>query len=158
MKKTLPDESPRFLSDEQNLEIVDILSDMLKGKLEQQTIDNARKKLLEPRPTEQSFINSGLLVSSFVFYHKYTLNVSGGKVFHGKGGGLLSLGKGAYIGHIFTDDFDILYTYGKKVTVILTPITSGVQFWDDNYNIVGHFAGGGGGSLVGTGGGHGYWE
>jgi hypothetical protein len=67
---------------------------------------------------------------------------------------------GGYIGAVFTDNFARLCTQvGRPFEFHVTPVYSGVTFWDNNHVFIRHFEGGGLGSpSVGGGGGTGSWS
>ncbi|OTA17558.1 hypothetical protein Xvie_00946 [Xenorhabdus vietnamensis] len=150
------DESKRSLSNEQRLEVVESLSELLTGKLDQEIIDDARKKILEKRSVS---LKAKLTITSFIFYHKEFLEIENHKEFYGTSGGVTSLGVGVYSGYLHTDDIDKLYAEGLEFTTITTAVFATIQFWSiKDRKLLGHFEGGGVGTTLGTNGGSGYWR
>jgi hypothetical protein len=103
-----------------------------------------------------------------VFYIRVQVLINDSKApsspqFGGNAGGLiippLPPFFGGYIGAVITDDFPRLCTQvGRPFEVHVTPVYSGVTFWDNNHVFIGHFEGGGLGSpSAGGGGGTGSW-
>ncbi|MDC9595777.1 VapA/VapB family virulence-associated protein [Xenorhabdus anantnagensis] len=150
------DESKRSLSVEQRLEVVESLSELLTGKLDQEIIDDARKKILEKRAIS---LKAKLTITSFIFYHKHFLEIDDLKEFFGTSGGVTTLGIGAYFGNFHTDDIDKVYAEGLDFTTITTAFAGTMQIWSiKDRKLLGHFEGIGAGTTLGTSGGSGYWR
>ena len=97
-------------------------------------------------------------VASLIFYLQFQVNVTNGKSFNGKAGGLSSPGGGALFGTVYTHDIIRLYrdTISFQFTALLHTYLS-IIFFDANSNVLGTFQAGGLTTVNGIGGGSGQW-
>jgi hypothetical protein len=129
------------------------LAAALQGKLDQPKIDAAVVTLKSPTqvyPANATFL-------SFIFYFRVVVNIDGGKSFGGNAGGIAPPTGGSTAGNVFTDDLDRLYRDTTSFSFISGVVYLGVQFFDANSNLLGHYDGGGAG-VPATGGGSGSWS
>jgi virulence-associated protein len=124
------------------------------GKLEQDKVDKAVSAL---SAATTSYSASGS-VASFIFYLQFQVNVSGGKSFNGKAGGLTTPGGGALIGDVYTDDINALYANTVSFEFQATPVYVSLLFFDSSSNLLGHFQAGAVSTVAGVGGGSGGWS
>lgn len=124
------------------------------GKLEQDKIDAGVTALTA---TDTSYAANGS-VASFIFYLEFGVNVTGGKSFRGKAGGVSSPGGGALFGDVYTDDIDRLYRDTVSFEFQGTPVYLSILFFDNNSNLLGHFQAGAVSTVTGVGGGSGSWS
>jgi hypothetical protein len=126
----------------------------VQGKLEDHKID-AVASALEAATT--SYPANGA-VASFIFYIRFSCDVSGGKRFTGDAGGLSTAGAGALFGDVYTDDINRLYSTTASFQFTATPVYTALLFFDAHSNLLGHFQAGAVSFVAGTGGGSGRWS
>ncbi len=124
------------------------------GKLDPERIDAAMAAITA---ADTSFPANGS-VASFIFYLQFQVNVTGGKSFNGKAGGVSSPGGGALIGDLYTDDIDRLYRDTVSFEFQATPVYTSLLFFDSDSNLLGHFQAGAVSTVAGVGGGSGSWS
>ncbi len=125
----------------------------LTGKMPQAQLDAAVTKLT----TDTAYAATGS-VASLIFYLQFQVNVSGGKSFNGKAGGVSTPGGGALIGTVYTDDINALYANTVSFEFQGTPVYLSILFFDGNSNLLGHFQAGAISTVTGVGGGSGSWS
>lgn len=126
----------------------------LDGKLEPEKIEAAVQAL---QATTTSYPANGS-VASFIFYLQFQVNVTGGKSFDGKAGGVSTPGGGALIGDVYTDDIDRLYSDTVSFEFQGTSVYTSLLFFDSSSNLLGHFQAGSVSTVNGIGGGSGHWS
>jgi hypothetical protein len=134
--------------------IADDLRAALAGKLDANKVEVATKKILA---TDTGYSANGSVMSA-IFYLKFQVNVSGGKQFNGKAGGLSTPGGGALFGTVYTDDINALYANTQTFEWQGTTGYLSIVFFDGNGSSLGNFQSGAVSTVVGIGGGKGSWE
>ena len=126
----------------------------LHGKLNDEQIAEGIEVLTTIAP---GFGANGNVVS-LIFYLQFQVNVTDGKSFNGKAGGLSTPGGGALFGTVYTHDIIRLYrdTISFQFTALLHTYLS-IIFFDANSNVLGTFQAGGLSTVNGHGGGTGNW-
>lgn len=127
----------------------------MQGKLSDEQIAAASKVI---QTTTTGYPATGN-VASLVFYLQFQVDITGGKEFNGKGGGISTPGGGALFGTVYTDDLNRLYsdTVSFQFTAVAFVYLS-IIFFDGNSNALGTFQAGGVSTVNGTGGGSGKWK
>lgn len=98
-------------------------------------------------------------IASTIFYVFITPAVEGGQNgVDGHGGGLFTPGGGGSWGHLYTDDIERLYRDTISYQVNAAAAYLNVNFFDGHSNLLGHYHGGGVGTVVGIGGGTIRWR
>ncbi|AHC35585.1 MULTISPECIES: VapA/VapB family virulence-associated protein [Pseudomonas] len=97
-------------------------------------------------------------IASFLFYQMITVDITNGKKFNGKSGGIAFPGGGGSWGDVYTNDIDRLYRNTHSFQFITTPVYFTVNFFDGSSNFLGTFQAGALSTSTGTGGGTGSWE
>lgn len=131
-------------------------TEAMRGKLDDETIASAVSGI-SAQAAQAGYAANGS-VASLIFYLQFQVNVSGGKTFNGKAGGLSSPGGGALFGTVYTDNLDRLYSNTVSFEFQGTPVYLSILFFDSSSNLLGHFQAGAVSTVVGTGGGSGSWS
>jgi|GEM_PF-4673952 len=100
-------------------------------------------------------------IESGILANRVVLRVPGGKSFNGDGPGLFTPGFGAFAGDIYLDDgvsLDDLYQNTALYQVNAAAVYLNVNFYDSGRRPLGSFHGGGGSTVLGTGGATGSWS
>lgn len=98
-------------------------------------------------------------IASTIFYVFIAPAVEGGRNgVDGHGGGLFTPGAGGSWGHLYTDDIERLYRNTVSYQVNAAAAYLNVNFFDGHSNFLGHYQGGGVGTVVGVGGGTIRWK
>ena len=127
-----------------------------------QAIADANHRKLAALATAPGYSADGS-VASFVFYSKWTCNITSGpangKRFSGQAGGIGLPGGGAIFGTVYSDDVMRLVssTHSFQWTAAAFTYTS-LIFFDSDSNFLGSFQAGGLSTVNGTGGGTGSWS
>jgi virulence-associated protein len=133
--------------------IANSVAGMLQGKLEQPKINSIVTALETPTssvyPANATFI-------SLLFYFRVVCNVNGGKSFGGNAGGIGLPTGGTSLGNVFTNDIERLYQRTDGFSFESAAGYLGIQFFDAQHNLLGHYDGGSIGVLA-VGGGQGGW-
>ena len=124
------------------------------GKLEEKVISATKKSILA---TSSSYPAKGS-VASFMFYLQFQVNVTNGKSFNGKAGGISSPGGGALFGDVYTNDINKLYWDTVSFQFNWTPVYTSLIFFDKHSNALGTYQSGSVSTVLGTGGGSGKWS
>jgi hypothetical protein len=129
----------------------------LQGKLEQGKLDAAVQQIL--RGTATAYPAHGSVICA-VFYMRFTVDCDAcqNKQFVGNAGGIGTIGGGALIGDIYTDDLNRLLSSTSAFQFVTTPVYSSLTFFDGSSNFLGTFQAGGVSICTGTGGGTGSWS
>jgi hypothetical protein len=123
------------------------------GKLDSAKIASAVETL---KATTTAYPATGS-VASFIFYLQFQVQITNGKTFNGKAGGISSAGGGALFGDVYTGDLNRLYSDTVSFQFIATPVYLSIQFFDRHSNLLGTFQSGAVSTVAGTGGGTGGW-
>jgi hypothetical protein len=134
--------------------IANKVADMLEGHLEQPKI-NAIVTGLET-PTSSVYPANATFIS-LVFYINVVCNINGGKSFIGHAGGIGLPTGGSGLGNVFTNDLDRLYQRTDGFSFESAAGYFGIQFYDAQHNLLGHYDGGAIG-VAAVGGGQGSWR
>jgi CBS domain-containing protein len=136
----------------------------MKDRLPDETIDAAAETMTAATTSYLAL----MIPISVIFYSRVQVLINDSKApsspqFGGNAGGVvlppLPPFFGGYVGAVITDDFRRLCAaVGRPFEFHVTPVYSGVTFWDNNHKFIGHFEGGGLGLSYGTGGGTGSWS
>lgn len=105
----------------------------------------------------EAHYNANGSVASMIFYLKFQVNIDNGKSFNGNAGGVSSLGGGALIGDVYTDDIDRLYRDTVSFEFNCTPVYTSLLFFDQHSRLLGHFQSGSISTVAGVGGGSDEW-
>lgn len=124
------------------------------GKLEEKVIAATKKSILT---TSSSYPAKGS-VASFMFYLQFQVNITNGKSFNGKAGGISSPGGGALFGDVYTSDINKLYSDTVSFQFNCTPVYTSLIFFDKHSNALGTYQSGSVSTVLGTGGGSGKWS
>ncbi|GAA0590257.1 VapA/VapB family virulence-associated protein [Caenispirillum bisanense] len=95
---------------------------------------------------------------SMVFYLQIQVAIDGGKQFQGRAFGISFPGGGANFGDVYTDDIERLYKATTTFQFNSTPIYFNVNFFDDDWNLLGHYHAAAISTVTGIGGGDGSWR
>jgi Rhodococcus equi virulence-associated protein len=125
----------------------------IKGKLPQPQIDSITRGLM----AETASYSANGSVIGVVFYFRFTVDCQN-KHFTGNAGGLGSVGGGALMGDIYTDNLANLFANTVSFSFEGTPVYFSLQFFDSNSNLLGHFQSGAVSIVSGIGGGSGSWS
>jgi hypothetical protein len=124
------------------------------GKLDQEKIEAAARSI---QATDTSYPARGSVVNR-VFYSIWKLAVDGGKTFTGEAGGEGDPADWSFVGDVYTNDINALYSNTVSFEVNLTPVYMSMLFFDGDSNLLGHFQGGAGLALMGVVAGKGSWS
>ena len=124
------------------------------GKLDQEKIEAAARSI---QAADTSYPAHGSVVSRD-FYSIWKLTVDGGKTFTGEAGGEGDPAEGSFVGDVYTNDINALYSNTVSFEVNLTPVYMSMLFFDGDSNLLGNFQGGAVFTVVGIGGGTGSWS
>jgi hypothetical protein len=124
------------------------------GKLDQEKIEAAARSI---QAADTSYPAHGSVVSR-VFYSIWKLAVDGGKTFTGEAGGEDDPADGSFVGDVYTNDINALYSNTVSFEVNLTPVYMSMLFFDGDSNLLGRFQGGAGFALMGVVAGKGSWS
>lgn len=122
-------------------------------KLDDKIIDETSKFLLNLDSTPSYQCNGSVI--GVVFYFHFSGNVTNGKTFTGNAGGIGSIGAGALMGDIYTNDLPGLYANTVSFQFTGTPVYFSIIFFDKNSNALGTWQCGAVSIVIGTGGGSG---
>ena len=128
-----------------------------RGKMDDGILDAALQKMAS---TTTTYYTTGSILTAF-FYLRVTcdLDDKGYRAhFTGNAGGLGTVGGGALIGEIYTDDIEKLLKDTHSFEVNGTNVYTSVLFFDKHSNLLGHFQAGSVSLSIGVGGGTGSWE
>ncbi|HKV40839.1 MAG TPA: VapA/VapB family virulence-associated protein [Blastocatellia bacterium] len=133
------------------------LTELLKGKLEQDKLDAAVASL---STAATAFPATGS-IASLVFYLKFQVQVTSTPrpdVFNGRGFGASSPGAGFLVGHIYTDNLARLVEQTDAFTFLGTPVYLTMFFFNGQGALLGHGQFGAVSTVLGSGGGSGSWN
>ena len=126
----------------------------LHSKLGKDKLDAAVEHILK---TTNSYPTSNGSVICAIFYMRFTVDCQN-KAFIGNAGGIGSIGGGALLGDIYTDDINRLFSATTAFQFAVTPVYASLVFFDDSSNALGTFQAGAVSVCIGTGGGSGSWH
>jgi hypothetical protein len=126
----------------------------MQGKLPEDKISSNVEALLAP---QTAYPENGSIVS-FIVYLQFQVNITNGKSFNGKAGGLATPGGGALFGNVYTDDINRLYANTVSFAFTATQVYLAIYFFDGNSNQLGTFQSGAVSTVFGPGGGTGSWS
>lgn len=136
----------------------DLLARDFRASLKE-VMDEARiDKLLSEMASFDQKYNAQCPIASAVFYVFVAPSIYDGKSAEGHGGGLFTPGGGGSWGHVYTKDLERLYRDTISFQVNATAVYLNVNFFDGYSNLLGHYHGGGVGTVAGTGGGTIRWK
>lgn len=121
------------------------------GKLDNKIIKETKKFLLNLDGTPSYQCNGSVV--GVLFYFHFSGNVTNGKTFTGNAGGIGSVGAGALMGDIYTNDLPGLYANTVAFQFTGTPVYFSIIFFDKNHNALGTWQCGAVSIVIGTGGG-----
>jgi Rhodococcus equi virulence-associated protein len=124
------------------------------GKLDQEKIEAAARSI---QTTDTSYPARGSVVSR-VFYSIWKLAVDGGKTFTAEAGGEGDPADWSFVGDVYTNDINALYSNTVSFEVNLTPVYMSMLFFDGDSNLLAHFQGGASFTVVGVVAGKGSWS
>lgn len=125
----------------------------LEGKVEPERIDTMISQLKKTTVASYAANAGG---GGVLFYALVTVHTAG-REFEGNAGGFFGFGPYYGQGTVYTADLNNLLNHTESFSVSFNPAYMNVVFYDGGSNILGHFQGLGGGSIVGTGAGTGHW-
>jgi len=123
-----------------------------RGKGDDSTLDDALASL---KKCEGRHSATGSVIFA-LFYNRVTVDCEG-RHFVGNGGGIGSIGGGALIGDIYTDDIKKLFDDTVSYQITCTPVYACVIFFDKHSHVLGHFQAGAVSVTGGVAGGSGKW-
>lgn len=126
----------------------------LGGKMDPDKLSAAIQQVMGA--TNKYPTSNGSVICAF-FYMRFTVDCQG-KAFIGNAGGIGSVGGGALLGDIYTDDLHRLQTTTTAFQFYMTPVYASLVFFDGNSNALGTFQAGAVSVCLGTGGGSGSWS
>jgi hypothetical protein len=129
----------------------------MEGKLPEDKIDAtvaALKTAATPIPAQATLVSAIFYLRVEVFLRPHTA----GPTFSGNAGGIWTPVGGYVVGDIYTDDSARLFSNTQSFWLIATAVYVAVIFYDSSHTALGSFHGGGGTTVVGTGGGTGVWR
>src|SRR5262245_33553709 len=124
------------------------------GKLDPDRISAAVQQILGAN-TRYPTSNGSVICA--VFYMRFTVDCQG-KAFVGNAGGIGSIGGGALLGDIYTNDINRLLNSTTAFQFTTTPVYASLVFFDGSSNALGTFQAGAVSVCLGTGGGSGSWS
>jgi hypothetical protein len=152
---TAPDAAASQAPEVSRETVVNDFREHMQGKLDDAKLDAAA----EAMTVATTAYPASAYAISLVFYMHVEVQVNGAaQKFSGNAGGIGSAGAGGFFGNLYTDDLAQLYAKTGVFEYHGTPVYTGVTFWDNDHNFLGHFEGGGLGIMVGVGGGTGTWS
>jgi len=125
----------------------------LQGNMEQNKLNALVTALQTPMTTYGPCIATLL---SLVFYTRVQVGYPAGKNFNGNAGGIAAIPGGTGGGDIYTDDLARLYNDTVSFTYVAAAVYLGIQFYDADHILLGHYEGGGA-YAPGGGAGTGQW-
>jgi Rhodococcus equi virulence-associated protein len=149
-----PDASPSQAPEVSRESVVNDFRKHMQGKLDDAKLDAAAQAMT----AAMTAYPASAYAISLVFYMRVEVQLNGAaQKFSGNAGGVGQPGAGGFFGNVYTDDLAKLYAQTRVFEYHGTYVYTGVTFWDDDSNLLGHFEGGGLGIMVGVGGGTGSW-
>jgi len=133
--------------------IANDLVKQLQGKLDQDKLDASVQHILK---VDTKYPTSNGSVICTIFYFRFTVDCQK-KAFIGNAGGLGSVGGGALLGDIYTDDINRLFSSTVSFWFYTNPVYASLTFYDGSSNILGTFQAGAVSVCGGWGGGSGSW-
>ncbi|VTR93284.1 Virulence-associated family protein OS=Lacinutrix sp. (strain 5H-3-7-4) GN=Lacal_1267 PE=4 SV=1: R_equi_Vir [Gemmata massiliana] len=115
------------------------LSTALKGKLEQPKLDALIEGLKAPAATYTAI---GTTIN-VIFYIHVACGITSGRGFNGNAGGFAAPPGGTGGGQVYTNDIDRLYRDTVAFSFVAAVAYLGIQFFDKDHNLLGHYEGGG---------------
>ncbi|MDX7999055.1 VapA/VapB family virulence-associated protein [Xenorhabdus sp. Reich] len=143
-----------IFSIENRLKPVNYLVKIMDGKLDNDTINNIKEKVLNLGINSYS---GTVHVESTVFYTSLDLSLDIGKKFKGGAWGFESIGYLNFTGTLLTSDIDRLTTEGTLYTMADTAVGISILFLNTSLSPLGSFEGIGG-PMIGVASGHGNWS
>lgn len=144
-------------SNELKAKIIEGIEKEHRGKMDDGVLDAALQKM---QLTETKYHATGSIVTVFLYSRVYCDiddKVYGAK-FTGNAGGIGSIGGGALIGDVYTDDIERLLNETHSFEVNATNVYTSFLFFDKHSNLLGHFQAGAVSLSCGIFGGTGSWE
>lgn len=129
------------------------LATSLKGKLDQPKIDSIIASLGAP---SQAYRATSTFISIIFYFKVVTRILDDSTSFDGNAGGIGLPTGGSGVGDLRTDDKDRLYRDTVSFSFVSTMGYLGIQYFDANHNLLGHYDGASIG-IAATGGGTGHW-
>src|SRR5215470_2892118 len=126
----------------------------IQGKLDPDKISAIIQQVLTANTRYPT--SNGSVICAF-FYMRFTVDCQG-KAFIGNAGGIGTVGGGALLGDIYTDDINRLFSSTTAFQFNMTPVYTSLIFFDGHSNALGTFQAGAVSTCAGTGGGSGSWS
>ncbi|MDX7999056.1 VapA/VapB family virulence-associated protein [Xenorhabdus sp. Reich] len=149
-------EKDSVLLAEEKFKLRNLLTESMRGKIDEETINNTEKNLSQNY--EYVYAASATVVS-FGFYSSYKIYIDGSKHFEGDAYGFHAPGYGKYVGRLHTNNIEKVFNECTHFLSAATTVTLMVGFSTSTFitDIYGRFDGIGFGSVGGASTGTGNW-
>jgi Rhodococcus equi virulence-associated protein len=141
--------------------VVEDFRKRMEGKLSEAQIDAAAEAM--NAATTKYF--AMFVPISLIFYVRVEVliqdpaKLSTAPVFGGDAGGIMPiLPIGGFAGDVYTEDVNRLFTKTRVFETQILVVYSSVVFFDENWNLLGHYQGGGASTNLGVAAGTGTWD